>query len=428
MTAVRAGAASRMLHLDAGQPLSGYVVEHRDAEEPNEILDVRALVIESGGGTTVIVSYDLLYGSESLTKQLRELIRIAHGIDGTGVLVNGTHTHCSPRDTTARVNPELVSSLAASGLEAVTAALASLAPVRVVSGVAHGVGIGQNRREPDGMVDDTAQLVLFQRLDGSVAATVVNFACHPVVLDDETTVYHPDFVGTLRSLVQQAFGGTCLFLQGFAGDTNPIVTEHTVRETQRVGARAAAPILAGFAELVATERNPTVYNLSLGREVAVAQPSGTTHTGPITCVSVLVNAAQRSLDRPERPAAADEARRIEEWITALYRVQDPIFNSMDMLAEYRGDLHLEVQSIALGDELLIVAFPGEPLGESRRQIVAGLPGKQVLTVGYSNGSPGYIPYAAAYARSGYEVGCSTVAPGTAERLVAACLDAHAPTR
>lgn len=111
MTAVRAGAASLVLHLDAGLPLSGYVVDHRDAEEPNEILDVRALIVESGGGTAVIVSYDLLYGSESLTEQLRELIRITHGIDGTGVLVNGTHTHCSPRDTTARVNPELVAKI-----------------------------------------------------------------------------------------------------------------------------------------------------------------------------------------------------------------------------------------------------------------------------------------------------------------------------
>jgi hypothetical protein len=422
MTAVRAGAATRVLTLNAGLPLSGYVVDRREAEAPNEVLDVRALVIQSGSGTAVIVSYDLLYGSAGLTAQLRELVRAAHSIDGSSVLVNGTHTHCSPRDTTSRVDPELVSSLAERGLEAVTAALEAMAPVRVVSGAAPDIGIGRNRREPDGLVDDTAQLVVLQRLDGSVAATIVNLACHPVVLDDETTVYHPDFVGTLRSLVELAFGGTCLFLQGFAGDTNPVVLEHTTREAARVGARAAAPIVAALAGMLATDRDATVYNLSLGREVPVAQPSGTTHTGPIRGASALVDAAQRSLDQTDRPSATDEARRIEEWITALYRVQDPIFNSMDMLAEYRGEVQLEVQSIALGDGLLIVAFPGEPLGVSRVELAARFPGVRLLAVGYSNGSAGYLPYLAAYPASGYEIGCSIVAPGTAERLVDAVID------
>lgn len=427
MTAMHAGCASLVLRLDSGLPLAGYVVDRREAERPNEALEVRALVISGGGGAAVIVAYDLLYASASLTAKLRDLVAGAHGVDRASVLVHGTHTHCSPRDTTSRANDDLVSSLAARGLEAVSAAFASMTPVRVVSQAVHGLGIGRNRRDPDGMVDDSAQLVLFERADRSVAATIVNLACHPVVLDGEATDYHPDFVGPLRSLVESAFGGICVFLQGFAGDTNPVVTEHSVRETQRVGARAASPLLAGYAGMLASGHATTVYNLSLGREVAVIQPTGTIHAGSVSAASVRLDVAQRPLGTSPSAGATDEARRVEEWIAALYREQDPIFNSMDMVAADQGDLQLEVQSIAIGDGLLIAAFPGEPFGILRRQVVARFPGTHVLTVGYSNGAPGYLPHLEAYPESGYEVGCSIVRPGTAERLVRALIDPRTQT-
>jgi hypothetical protein len=427
-----AGAAKALLPLLAGLPLGGYVMDSRDATEPNDSLEVRALAIKIDERVVVIVSFDLLYGSASITARLRELVAAAHGLDADSVLVNGTHTHCAPRDITARTNPTLVNELAESGAQAVTSALTALEPVRIISGVSEGIDIGRNRRSRDGFVDHSAQLVLFESIvgdtpTGRVVASIINLACHPVVLDDETASYHPDFVGPLRDSIDRSIGGITLFLQGFSGDTNPVVIEHTVIDTARVGALVAAPVMLTLAEMLSTGRQPTVYNLSERQAVPVDLPGGTVHTGPLSTVRTHVTVEQRALGPVTRAGASASAISIEEWISALYREQDDIFNSMDMVAANSSPLDLEVQSIAIGDDLLIVAFPGEPLGESRREIVAGLPGKRVLTVGYSNGSPGYIPYEAAYAHSGYEVGCSIVVPGTAERLVAACLDAQNPS-
>ena len=418
MSEYEAGAATAILPLDAGLPLGGYLSDGRDAAEPNSSLTVRAVVLASGDVRVAIVVFDLLYAGAGLTSRLRELLETRLGMPAHRVLVAGTHTHCGPRDITLETGPELVETLAQAGFGVVEEALSHLTPVRVLSDVVGDVAVGRSRRDPEAPVDHDAHLVVFQATDDRVVATLVNLACHPVVLDDAWRQYDPDFVGPLRSLVEDATDGVCVFLQGFAGDVNPVRIESSPKEVRRVGLGAAGRIVGRIAEIAATGREAGVINLSLDAVVPVDLHQAAVHSGPLSTASVVARAARREGGMERGPSATPTAIAMEEWITGLRREHNPVFNSMELGAS-DADIPLEVQVIGVGDSLRLVAFPGEPLGALRAEVAARFPNAHVLTIGYANGAPGYLPDRAAFAESGYEVGCSVVAPDTAERLIAA---------
>ncbi|GAB3799797.1 hypothetical protein GCM10028798_13350 [Humibacter antri] len=417
-----AGAAAAILPLDAGLPLGGYLADARNAAAPNSSLSVRAVVLASGGVRVAIVVFDLLYAGAGLTSRLRGLLEERLGMPAHRVLVAGTHTHCGPRDITLESGPELVEALADAGFGVVEEAVSRLAPVRVLSDVVGGLGIGRSRRDPDAPVDHDAHLVVLQATDGAIVATLVDLACHPVVLDPAWRQYDPDFIGPLRSLVEDATGGVCVYLQGFAGDVNPVRVESSAREAKRVGLSAAGTIVGRIAEITATGREAGVINLSLDAVVPVPLRQAATHSGALTAASTVVHAIRRRGAVVRGPDATPTAIAMEEWITGLRRERNRVFNSMELGEASDGDITLEVQVIGFGDTLRLVAFPGEPLGALRAGVTARFPDAHVLTVGYANGAPGYLPDSAAFAESGYEVGCSIVAPDTAERLIAAIPD------
>lgn len=49
---------------------------------------------------------------------------------------------------------------------------------------------------------------------GEVLATIMNYGCHPTTLGPGNMHLSPDYIGAARDIVEDRFGGTCVFLQG----------------------------------------------------------------------------------------------------------------------------------------------------------------------------------------------------------------------
>ena len=73
------------------------------------------------------------------------------------------------------------------------------------------------------LADDTVMVGRVTRVsDGSIKATVVNYACHPTTLGGDNRLVSPDYVGGLRELMSANTGGApMIFLQGGSGDLGP---------------------------------------------------------------------------------------------------------------------------------------------------------------------------------------------------------------
>lgn len=313
---MRVGVAVREIPVPPGTALGGYARRTALARGMARPLTVRAVTIASDGGDAVVLLvYDLL----TVTRDLSMLVRaiLAPEVDPAHVLTAATHTHCAPRDLTMESHAALVTSLAELGADAAREALDHAVAVRLVAGTTASLGVGRNRRVATLPVDDHATVVLAERLHadnhptGEVVATLVNFACHPTTLGPDMTDAHPDYPGHLRATVEAGLGGVCVFLQGFAGSTNPVVAAGTA-DADRVGLAVAGPVLTLAAQLRAVGRRATFVSLSEGRNLPARIADGCEHSGPVCAARRMVSVTpvrSRSLTVrwPSRPRSPPNA-------------------------------------------------------------------------------------------------------------------------
>jgi hypothetical protein len=97
------------------------------------------------------------------------------------------------------------------------------------------------------------------------------------------------------------------------------------------------------------------------------------------------------------------------------------FKVLDVEARSGKPHEVEVQVIALGNEIAWVSLPGEIFVELGLNIKAASPFKQTFIAELANGSIGYIPNRSAYAEGNYEVVSARCAEGSGEMLVAAAI-------
>ena len=74
---------------------------------------------------------------------------------------------------------------------------------------------------PSGSADSTVVVGRVSNAAGKTIATIVNYACHPTTLAWDNTLISPDYVGTMREVIEGSTGAPCLFIQGASGDVGP---------------------------------------------------------------------------------------------------------------------------------------------------------------------------------------------------------------
>jgi neutral ceramidase len=440
MPELRAGAAQTVITPALGWPMAGYIRRDGPAEAVLDDLHCRVLVLDDGVTRLAFVALDLIYASDALTARIRARAARLAGLAADHVMVTATHTHCGPSSLAGTWDPQLLDAIAERAEQALVAAAAALRPARLLLGSAEVPAVACNRRDPDAACDHTTRVVAAVGAEGrETIATLVEFACHPTILEHDTRAYSADFPGVACATVEQLVGGVAIFLQGCAADVNPAFIEHTARECRRVGTILGAAAARVVAELQALLVPARTINLSwdeelpvhpavAGRTVAATQLRAATASiaaipRPWPDADAVSGELDRLLALAEATADPSERRRLGPRIAELW--------ALDLLASGPELLHdldpfdvtggIAVQGFQLGDGLLALALPGEPFAATGSELRRAAPG-DLLVVGYANQSVGYLPPAAELARGGYEVGRAMYEAGTAERLTRAAKD------
>jgi len=216
-------------------------VTNTKAGPVNDPLYAKALVLKDDATTAVIITVDAVAIGEigpiknDYLPQVRSQLENELGIPATNVLVGASHCH-------GAVCPDV----AQRTVQAVRQAQENMVPVKVGVGVGHEDRIMENRRlkltsgreadvrhayslPPDeavaavGPVDPEIGILRLDREDGRTLAVVYNFACHPIqgVPSGGNTA---DLVGFASTAIEAGLGdgAVALFLQGCAGDINPV--------------------------------------------------------------------------------------------------------------------------------------------------------------------------------------------------------------
>lgn len=443
-----AGAAEADITPPFPVDLLGYVRRAIAAREAYGPLMATAAVFRDGATTVVVIGADVVGLTTEMSDRIRDRVGQAVGCDPAAVLLNSSHTHAAPWPG-ARIKmggefdgwtptelryweavPDLYASAARKAVE-------RLAPARVSGGLGEAPGLAVNRRERTadgrtilgwnrGGVRDDAVVAI--RVDGTAGApaspeaiaTVVSFACHPVVIGPDVPGAGPDFVGPLRTVASRIRkGAVTIFLQGAAGDALPL---------EAFGEAEGHAVAAGFGQRLALEAT---------HAVADAHPwpikIDRSDWGSVTPISLYrrrlapeqppqpLRSARRIMSLPltELPPAADLERELaerrEDLAARLEQGETRVTTNViryhiawleRMLAQEAAGgrataLEGEIWAARIGD-CAIVGAPGEVFGAIGTAVRRASPAPVTIFAGYSQGSLGYVATPDEYAFGGYE--------------------------
>jgi hypothetical protein len=371
-----------------------------------------------------------------VVEESRKLIEKQTGIPVRNVMISATHSHTGPVLTdrkprtdafggNSKLAVEFIQGLPAKIAEAVKQADKGRKAARLLRGVGREDGLAFNRRfhmkngtvgwnagkknpnivRPAGPTDPAVPVVLVETADGKQPiACYVNFAMH---LDTVGGMYYSaDYAYTLSKALAAAKGDdlVTVFTIGCAGDINHINVSSAAPqkghgEAARIGTRLAAAVLRAF-----------------------------DHLEPVADGPIRVSSA--TVELPLAPVTTEEAAAAKQVIAKVRAGAKPSPKFLDQVQAFKAadvsdrlgkPLAVEVQVIALGDDLAWVSLPGEIFVQLGLAIKAGSPFKQTMIAELANGSVGYIPTRQAYPQGNYEVVSTRCAAGSGEMLVDAAL-------
>lgn len=226
-------------------------------------------------------------------------------------------------------------------------------------GLRHGIAMAPN---PRGAVDPMLRCIVL-REGGEPRAILWSYACHPAFHPFADRL-SPDFPGAVRSRLRAVFGGDCavIYLPGLAGSAIPrIPLRWRSARSLALSLLPFNPILPSF--------TAAGYRRWVDRVAEIA----------VSCVL----------------AASGDGRDAKGVVHRTAR--SPVMFG----GGKSPDIRLEAVRLDLAGSCGILALNGEPLGEWRPLLPAGMLDRRIAT-GYLAGPCLYVPTDAAVAQGGYE--------------------------
>ncbi len=427
-------------------------ITNREAGPVNDTLYARALVIRNEKTTAVIVAVDAVaigeighINNEYLGK-VRSRVEQELKIPPLNVVVNASHCH-------GIVCPDVDERT----FQAIKQASENMVPVKIGVGHGHEDRVQENRRlklksgrEADvrhayslpadeevaevGPIDPEIGVLRLDRLDGETLAVVYNFAVHPIqgVPSKGNTA---DMTGFASQVIEDnlSAGTIALFVQGCAGDINPIsykAVDHP-RDAETLGNMLGLSTLKAVRKVTCAEdKRLTVLNHTLelpradvaqriieveAEQQRLLQSLRGTSLNLKTFIPLVVKYRvnvefpsyyshrylhDKALGRDDYGQLDAENRsNMQAYIQNIYTMELLSRNQtnlallrkhqVDNLAAEKREIDVELVGLRVGD-FVLTTFPGELTVRIGLNIKKASPHEHTFVAGYTNG---YIYYA-----------------------------------
>jgi hypothetical protein len=430
-------------------------ITNTEAGPVNDRLYVKALVLKSDTLTVAIVTVDAVaigeigYIKNDYLGKVRTQIEQELNIKPTNVLINASHCHgvvCADVDSRT--------------FQAVKKASQNMVPVNVGAGSGHEDRIMENRRlklkngkeidvrhayslPPDeevaevGPVDPQIGVLRLDRQDGRTLAVVYNFACHPIqgVPSHGNTA---DITGFASQVIEDNLseGTIALFLQGCAGDINPIFykdVDHprsaeplghmlglsTLRAVRKIHTRedGRLKVLNQVIKLPRADVAQRIFDMEAQQERLLRSLRGTSlNLKTFIPLVVKYNLSRefpsyyshrylhdKAMGRDDLyKLDAENRRNIKQYVANIYTMEQltRINTNLRLLRKHHASglgagkrtIDVELVNLRVG-EFVLTTFPGELTVRIGLHIKQTSPHKLTFVAGYTNGYIYYAPTA-----------------------------------
>jgi hypothetical protein len=422
-----------------GTALDGYGGRTDVSLGVHDPLSARALYLDDGTTQLALVVCDLIGIGSFLAARARELIAERPGIPPSNVMISATHTHAGPAGVRGRGEPVLVEEIARKIAGAVRVAERRAVEGALKYGRTELSSIAQNRRFPEGPIDRRLDVLAADTPGGRNIATAARYGCHATTLERDNLDITAEYPGEACRTIEQVIGGGTvgLFFQGACGDVNPAWIAQEYSDVRRLGTVVGGKAAALSQELRPLGINHQAHNIRWEELTTKPVEAGILVEGPLRAASITFEAPYRTGPDDETVATALET--LEAQYAALRERNAPDEERRAMAARItmarterislmrtrgHGPTRTEeVQAFRLGNNLHLVALPGEVFIETGDEIREKSGLENVLVVAYANDYPGYFCRPEAYEQGGYEAGTTPFAPEADRLLVDAAVDA-----
>ena len=394
----QAGFAAVKITPEAPVPMAGYAA--RDHPSEGVVADLYAKVlalVDNSGERAVWITTDLIGLRAGVAEPICERVMQRTGLKRHQLLINSSHTHTGPAIADSDVAAYGIASEPAARMRAyrewlqdrivaaVEQALSRLEPVELWygSGV---VPFAMNRREhtrdrgvilgvnPRGPSDRTMPLLKVASPDGKLRAVVFGAATHNTTLTQDEYRISGDYAGFAQEYVQKQLPGVqAMFVQGFAGDSNPY-PRGTLELARQHGETLGKEVLRVLDTKLSPVQGP--LNLQFAHvDIPLAAPPSRAELQKMT---------------------ARGAPSWQSWMaTAMLQAID---KEQELPTHYRAPIAVW----QFGSDLTLVALSGEAVVDYAHLIEDVIGHTQVWLSAYNNDVFGYLPSARVLAEGGYE--------------------------
>ena len=386
-----------------GVELAGFgPFRNRHSVAVRDRLWARAMAVEQGGVTAVVVSCDLIGLPRAMAREVRRLVTSAAGIPAEAVMVHCIHTHSGPGtgqyigwgDPDAPYLEILPGRIARACVDAVgnlREAVLSHAEVPC-EGISYNREYDVRPQDPNivlrddwrparpELTDTTAHVVKAQA-DGKLIGFFSYFGCHPVVCCEKTRYIHGDYSGVATNKIEQENPGAVgLFLQGAQGDINTCFCHHPEEESLRaldiIAERYARSLRAGLA----AARPTTVDSI----RCVLREATFTRVSWDLEKLRAMLAEKESVLHAPNADDAASDVRLSTVYVITLRRL---------IALREAGrpfETPTDVQGIRIGP-IELLGTPTETFRAIKQEVVAQARAPIPLVMGITNDIIGYAP-------------------------------------
>lgn len=386
----------------------------------------------------VLIGADLGWWKNATGERIfRNKILQALDLDPSNLMFCLSHTHAGPSissDDAAKPGGEQIASyldsIIESTIEVAKKAMAS-ASVSTLTWAYGKCSLAANRDlpepgskrfvvgfNPEQKADDTLLVGRVTNLQDEITATIVNYACHPTTLAWQNTLISPDYIGSMRELVETATDAPCLFMQGASGELAPAI-QYTgdVRIADQHGRRLGYSVMA-----VLTGMQPPKKEISFikvvesGAPLALYEPVAYQPPTNISYRLIEVEYSLKelpSLKEIESQYEACEDRVMKERLWRKRGIRVDLGDS--------ETVKMPLWIWTLGNSVLI-GQPNESYSEFQIKLREELAPAVVAVMNLVNGSVGYLPPRSLFENDIYPVWQSPFAAGSLEKLTAIAIE------
>ena len=384
--------------------MGGYGMRKQKSDGVLDELKCTAILLEIEGNPIVFCDVEILMISSDIVNTVKDRLREEYGIHPGMITIATTHTHAGPEIRSERLPmfdedtddgfwrhyQDFLKEKIFTTIEACFTA----EPVEVKAWyrTVNIDGLYGNRNGMDKPEDKDVTLIVFKK-DNSVAAAIVNIACHPTVLGAQNLQISSDLLGYISRGVKEKLGVYPLMMQGASGDmSNRNYRQgHDAQELTRIGEGILAQLFASQA----------LKPLSLGKPLAESYHWETRY--PVD-KGMLRNLQAQIRQQMEAETNYDKHKIL---LSSIYAI-DLKLKKEEITANFDAAI------IRLGD-IEICKQPGEMFSRFGKKIKAASKAKLPLIWGYADDYGGYLADQGEYGKT-YESIMSPMPKGATEEI------------